>query len=72
MIFIKVHFLLINDEKILNPNEIIIELNEILIWSLTVIIVKATLSLKYVLEDNPDYLFMRLDLEGMSWLLQYL
>ena len=66
------HFLLINDEKILNPNEIIIELNEILIWSLTVIIVKATLSLKYVLEDNPDYLFMRLDLEGMSWLLQYL
>ena len=66
------HFLLINDEKILDPNEIIIELNEILIWSLTVIIVKATLSLKYVLEDNPDYLFMRLDLEGMSWLLQYL
>ena len=72
MIFIKVHFLLINDENILDPNEIIIELNEILIWSLTVIIVKATLSLKYVLEDNPDYLFMRLDLEGMSWLLQYL
>ena len=46
---------------------IFMELSQILMWWLTVIIVKATLSLKYVSEDNSDYLFRLL--ERMSWLL---
>ena len=37
------------------------KLSQILMWSLTVIIVKATLSLKYVSEDNSDYLFRLLE-----------
>ena len=43
------------------------ELSQILMCSLPVIIVKATPSLKYVSEDNSDYLFSLL--EGMPWLL---
>ena len=67
------HEYCVKDKKIIQMKTlslrrwIFMELSQILMWWLTVIIVKATLSLKYVSEDNSDYLFRLL--ERMSWLL---
>ena len=67
------HEYCVKDKKIIQMKTlslwrwIFMELSQIVMWWLTVIIVKATLSLKYVSEDNSDYLFRLL--ERMSWLL---